>query len=496
MDTTTTTHSSASLQALPTPVLETQLLTLAGHVAAAQCRFLQLLAEYDRRDGWAGPGLQSCAQWLSWRIGMSRRTASEHVRVARALARLPAVAAAFAAGRISYSKVRAITRLVDETAPQPTDRGRPVGAAGATDVASGSATDSTLDEVKQSQLRPVRDSSTVGSAAPLADDAEQTLLGVAMNGTASHVETVVRATRRRLIDPMRPAALRGVSWRWADDGTLILRGRFTPDAGAALIAAIDALVPPDRPVCHDDPPAPEGWRESAPEQQPGTVVDRRAAQRADALVQLATRADHASGSSGAAVNVVLHLETDSEPRAELLAGAELPTSTAERLACDAQVQALLEDKQSNRLYLGRRQRLATPAQIAALQVRDGRCCQFPGCANTRFLHAHHVRHWLHGGRTDLNNLVLICTFHHAVIHDRGYRIEANGRGWLFRRPDGSAIPHNPEPLEGRAESLIEMSTRAGLAITRNSLTPSWGGERLDLFSVLDRLLPRVTRQAA
>ena len=96
---------------LSTRQLESELLGLAGHIAAAQCRFLQLLAEFDRRAGWAGPGLRSCAHWLCWRIGMSLRTAAEHVRVAHALAELPKITAAFAEGRISYSKVRAITRI-------------------------------------------------------------------------------------------------------------------------------------------------------------------------------------------------------------------------------------------------------------------------------------------------------------------------------------------------------------------------------------------------
>ncbi|GAA3236080.1 hypothetical protein GCM10017691_34000 [Pseudonocardia petroleophila] len=96
---------------LTLPQLEDELLGLAGHLAAAQSRFLTLLAEFDDRAGWAGPGLRSCAHWLTWRIGMSLRTAHEHVRVAHALRRLPLIAAAFAQGRISYSKVRAITRV-------------------------------------------------------------------------------------------------------------------------------------------------------------------------------------------------------------------------------------------------------------------------------------------------------------------------------------------------------------------------------------------------
>ncbi|MBW0104012.1 DUF222 domain-containing protein [Pseudonocardia sp. KRD-291] len=68
-------------------------------------------AEFDARGSWAGPGLRSCAHWLGWRVGLDHRTARDHLRVAHALTRLPATTEAFAAGRISYSKVRALTRV-------------------------------------------------------------------------------------------------------------------------------------------------------------------------------------------------------------------------------------------------------------------------------------------------------------------------------------------------------------------------------------------------
>jgi hypothetical protein len=118
----------------------------------------------------------------------------------------------------------------------------------------------------------------------------------------------------------------------------------------------------------------------------------------------------------------------------------LPASTAERLACDAQVQLLLSDTRTNRLYLGRTRRLATPAQIAALTVRDGGRCQFAGCSHTRHLQAHHARPWWAGGPTDLDNLILLCSFHHGLIHDQGYRIRWTGDRWQTQRPDGTEVP--------------------------------------------------------
>ncbi len=168
--------------------LESEVVGLAGHLAAGHCRWLRLLAEFDTREGWAGPGLRSCAHWLSWRVGMNLRTGFEQLRVAHALSALPAVTEAFAAGRISYSKVRAITRV---------------------------ATPAT----------------------------ETTLLDLALAGTASHVERVVRHTRQAAADP-EVAARRGLQWRWNDDGTLDMRGRLTAEQATMLVAAITAATEP------------------------------------------------------------------------------------------------------------------------------------------------------------------------------------------------------------------------------------------------------------
>jgi len=209
--------STSNVISLPTPMegmslpdLESELLGLAGHIAAAECRFLQLLAEFDDRDGWAGDGIRSCAHWLTWRAGMSRRTAVEHLRVAHALPNLPLISEAFAAGQLSYSKVRAITRVVGSCTATLTRI--------AAEIAAG-----------QSEWRYT----TVADP----ETAERVLLSLALCGTASHVETIVRAVRRRHTPPEDNAARRSLTWHWDDDGSLILRARLTPDAGAELIAA-------------------------------------------------------------------------------------------------------------------------------------------------------------------------------------------------------------------------------------------------------------------
>jgi hypothetical protein len=501
---------------LNTGELESELLGLAGHIAAAQCRFLQLLAEFDRRDGWAGLGLRSCAHWLSWKAGMSLRTAAEHLRVAHALAKLPRVTEAFAAGRISYSKVRAIARvtadLPDDLPDEPPDEPDPAEPGTVTDF--NTDTDTGVGDTAEGENRFSADpEQPPGPRWAPAEEVEQTLLKVAMAGTATHLEAVVRAVRHRTSDPAGAHTARSLSWRWAADGSLVLRGRLAPADGAALVAAIEALVPPH--ATRPEPCGPpSGWKHRAVEHAPGAATDRIAARRADALLTLISTAtdpdvdrepddepEAAARTEQRArhrrrpavrrgqAKIIVHVDAPTGT-AQVPGGPELPPATAERLACDARVQLLLSDRRTNRLYLGRTRRLATPAQIAALTVRDGNRCQFPGCTHTRHLHAHHVRPWWAGGPTDLDNLVLVCSFHHRLIHDHGYRLRLTGDRWEALRPDGTEVPQSAGPLSGDLDELISYATRTGRIITPDSLTPTWSGERLDPQPILDALLPR------
>jgi hypothetical protein len=179
--------------------------------------------------------------------------------VAHALRNLPRITEAFADGRLSYSKVRAITRIAGSGTATLTRM--------AAEIAAGT-----------SELRHT----TVADPAT----AERVLLNLALSGTASHVETIVQAVRRRHTPADDLAARRSLSWQWDEDGSLILRARLTPDQGAALIAAIDALAPPRSPITHRAEPSPGDLDQRAVEQEPGPAADRVAARRADALLAL------------------------------------------------------------------------------------------------------------------------------------------------------------------------------------------------------------------
>ena len=128
-----------------------------------------------------------------------------------------------------------------------------------------------------------------------------------------------------------------------------------------------------------------------------------------------------------------------------LAGGEgrsaLPIESVKRLCCDGQAVVITEDNNGEPLNIGRKTRIVPAAIQRALRARDNNCCTFPGCCNRRYLHSHHVEHWSNGGETSLANLMLLCTKHHTLVHEGGFRIEKDfNDDWSFMRPDGIAVP--------------------------------------------------------
>jgi hypothetical protein len=128
------------------------------------------------------------------------------------------------------------------------------------------------------------------------------------------------------------------------------------------------------------------------------------------------------------------------------------------------------------LALGRRRRRPNAAIRRAARERDTCRCRFPGCESRR-IDLHHIAHWINGGRTDLDNLISLCKYHHMLVHDRGYLIAAKTGGtFAFYRPDGTALPSCPAlpPPEGSIEETHDAE------ITEGTIIPPWYGERLDL----------------
>ncbi len=435
--------------------LESQITELAGHLNAAQYRWLMLIAEFDRRNGWSDGGTQSCAHWLNWKCGIDLGAAREKVRVAHALGKLPRIAAAMERGELSYSKVRALTR-----------------------VACGQT--------------------------------EEYFLNIALHGTAAHVEKLVRHYRRvleseELSREARQQATRTVSYFYDPDGTLVLKARLPAEIGALVVKALDAAV--------NDPAAKDVSAETAPPRSAewGLMVrpsDERpswGARRADALGRLAeTYLQHGSAAlnGGDRQQIVIHVDAetlteDHAGRCELEEGPSLAAETARRLACDASVVTIVENDEGEPLNIGRKTRSIPPAIRRALNARD-RGCRFPGCSHTRYVDAHHVQHWAQGGETKLSNLVQLCRFHHRQVHEGRVVVQTLDDGALrFVRPDGQAFdsvaPHHPCPLADWRE-LPAAHDQQGIHVTPHTAVTRWRGEQMDYGLAIDVLLQRARRR--
>ena len=177
-------------------------------------------------------------------------------------------------------------------------------------------------------------------------------------------------------------------------------------------------------------------------------------------------------------------------------GIHVSAETARRMACDAATVTLRHGPGVEILDVGRRTRTISPALRRALAARD-RQCRFPGCGNLR-VDAHHVRHWADGGRTALDNLVLLCRRHHRAVHEEGFRVTVDAAGGVqFLRPDGRPlleVPPAPAWTGPALQPTNDGLAAAGIEIDADTATPSWRGERLDLDFAM-RVLWRPRRES-
>ena len=202
---------------------------------------------------------------------------------------------------------------------------------------------------------------------------------------------------------------------------------------------------------------------------------------------------HVNGSGGERFQVMVHLDRDVlDPdgawSAALEDGTRVSAETLRRVACDCGLVAVGHDGQA--LNIGRRARSIPPAIRRALMLRDHGCA-FPGCTHTRFLHAHHLQHWLHGGPTSLDNLVMLCSFHHHLVHEGGWRISAAAdRSFLFHPSVGDPLATVPprEHLVGAVAWLRDWADENDLHLGPETNMPQWGGESPDYELAVSVLL--------
>jgi hypothetical protein len=172
------------------------------------------------------------------------------------------------------------------------------------------------------------------------------------------------------------------------------------------------------------------------------------ARRADALLALCSgRASEGSDPDHATVVVHAQIEglNDDSSGCELEGGPALGPDSVRRLLCNARAQTVVEDPTGRVLGLGRVSRGPPAWMVRQVRYRD-RECGFPGCGSRRFTEAHHVRWWRHGGRTVLDNLMLICSFHHRLVHEHGWSVTRDPDGAVrWFDPGGARFRAGPSP---------------------------------------------------
>lgn len=419
---------------------------LAASINAAEGRMMALLADFDRRGGWKDD-FGSCAEWLAWRTGTKIGPARERVRAARALEDLPRTAEALKRGRLSYAKVRAITRV----------------------------------------------------ATP---ESEEKLLEFARTASAARLEQRVRMWKQLSREGELTAEQvrhrnRALSVFVDGDGMYVVRGRLEPEVGAVLRRALEAAA--DALYRRGERAGEEVRQRGRVESRMGTEASARAGAKArdatpkptqrwaDAVGLVAERALAAglgagseedtdeSGTRAERYQVVIHTEAatlaeEGEPGRSDLDGVRVAAETSRRMACDAAVVEMVHSKPETHgpgsggpvLSVGRKTRTVPPHIRRALEERD-RGCRLPGCAS-RFTEAHHVRHWADGGETRLSNLLLLCRRHHRAVHEGRVRVCTDRAGLaLFFTRKGRAMADAPE-----ATGMIGSGARANLPAAASS----------------------------
>jgi Domain of unknown function (DUF222)/HNH endonuclease len=376
--------AASTLAALSTEELMEAATETAHRVGALLGRFVELVGELDRRQGWRDEGATSLEGWIVERCGVSVPTARAWSHVAGRLFDLPQLAGALCAGEISFDKVRAV---VDVATPE---------------------TDHAL------------------------------------------VETAVDCSVRQLAELARSTRGTGAERARSDEGRRSLRFNDT-------FRTLSVQLPPES---YAEAKRALEVRARRMPSDGETPWDQRLC---DGFMELLRSGGTGGPSRPSPFFVVAHVplealvEGDSTLSGELEEGGLISTETVRRIACDATVAIAVDDDVGHTMYEGRARRLPSDAQRREVRRRD-RHCRFPGCTNVTFTNAHHIKPWKPDGRTDLDNLALLCEYHHRRMHTKEWVMSGDANGELtFVGPTGRVMTSRPSPTWTAVTGRLQMS---------------------------------------
>ena len=380
---------------------------LAASIHAAEAELVGLLAEFDEGDGWCGCGFRSLEHWLSVQAGFTLAEGKVRARLADRSVELPVLMEALGAGSLSVGAARAASRV-----------GTPLNDAEVTEVALMATAQQAARTFSAYERAEEYERSRQPSPPPEADMPEAV------------EETVEADGERRTV---------WLSSYWDDQGFLCLSGRLGPGDGALFRPALEAMRALG---------ARGGVGDSGGDSSVRVTNVEAFSRFCEVALDVANRRGlRDRGGDRFAVHVTID--------AEVLAGVRLGRGVLDDGnpvdAClirawmgEATIDGLvLRDNQP--LWLGREQRVANRAIRRALRARDGAGCAFPGCDQHHWVDAHHVIFWQSGGRTDVDNMVLLCRRHHSTLHRGEYTITMVDGRPRFHIPDDRRARAGPAP---------------------------------------------------
>ena len=207
-------------------------------------------------------------------------------------------------------------------------------------------------------------------------------------------------------------------------------------------------------------------------------------------------------SAGDRYQVVVHVDAEvlADPEEQgvscLSDGQRVSAETSRRVSCESSKVVMTHASDGSVLDVGRKTRTISPALRRALVDRDGGC-RFPGCNQSR-CDAHHVKHWAEGGETSLDNTLLLCRFHHRLVHEEGFQLKRLSAGEIeFRAPHGRLLPEAPTPPRQPIDpfaALVKRLEDGAIVVDPYTGTPLWDGSPPDLGLAVEWFLAQTCQE--